>query len=107
LKRKKDSNNAELFILERQVSNLKENSELHQSSINDKEDELAYLYNELAKIQNVIDKIKDGKDYEKITKVAEQEVNSILKDKKVLLSIAVIAVVEAIKNGPNTMFGTY
>jgi hypothetical protein len=87
------------------VSNLKENSELYQSSIN--EDELAYLYNELAKIQNLIDKIKDGEDYQKITKVAEQEVNSILKDKKVLLSIAVITVVEAIKNGPNMMFGTY
>jgi transposase len=97
----KNSSNAELFILERQVSKLKENMEMYQSSIGDKGEEMAYLNNELAKIQSLIDKIKNGEDYQKITKIAEQEVNSILKDKEVLLSIAVIAVVEAIKNDPN------
>jgi hypothetical protein len=94
---------AELFILGRQVPKLKEDLELYQSSLYDKREEMAYLNNELTKIQSLNDKIKDGEDYQKITKIAEQAVNSILKDKRVLLSIAVIAVVDAIKNDPNTI----
>jgi hypothetical protein len=62
-----------LFILGKQVGKLKENLGLYQSSINDKGEEMAYLNNELTKIQSLIDKIKNGEDYQKITKIAEQE----------------------------------
>jgi alanine dehydrogenase len=79
----RNSSNAELFILEMQVSKLKENMDMYQSSMHDKGEEMAYLNNELAKIQVLIDKIKNGEDYQKITKIVEQEVNSILKDKEV------------------------
>jgi hypothetical protein len=99
----KNNSKAELFILESRVSKLKENLELYQSALNDKREEMAYLNNELSKIQSLNDKIKNGEDYQRITKIAKQAVNSILKDKRVLLSIAVIAVVDAIKNDPNTI----
>jgi predicted RNase H-like nuclease (RuvC/YqgF family) len=96
----KNNSKAELFILESRVSKLKENLELYQSALYDKREEMAYLNNELSKIQSLNDKIKNGEDYQRITKIAKQAVNSILKDKRVLLSIAVIAVVDAIKNDP-------
>lgn len=99
----KNNSKAELFILESRVSKLKENLELYQSALYDKREEMAYLNNELSKIQSLNDKIKNGEDYQRITKIAKQAVNSILKDKRVLLSIAVIAVVDAIKNDPNTI----
>jgi hypothetical protein len=62
--------------------------ELCQSSLH-KREELGYLNNELAKIQVLIAK-KKTEDCKKITKICY--------DGKVLLSIAVIAVVETINN---------
>ena len=102
IENKKDSSKAELFILEKQVSKLKENLELYQSSLHEKREEMAYLNSELAKIRSLIDKIKNCEGYQKITKVAEQEVGSILENKKVILSLAIVSAVEALKNDPDT-----
>jgi AraC-like DNA-binding protein len=82
----KNSTNAELFILDKQVSKLKENMQMYQSSIHDKGEELTYANNELARLQNFTNKIKTSEDYQIITKVAKQEVNSLLDNKKVILS---------------------
>jgi transposase len=98
----KNSTNADLLILEKQVSKLKGDLELYQSSMHDKREEMAYLNNELAEIQSLIDTIKNGEDYQIITKVAKQEVNSLLDNKKVILSLAIVSVLEALKNDPNT-----
>lgn len=65
---------------------------------------MAYLNNELSKIQSFIDKIKNSEDYQIITKVAKQQVDSLLDNKKVILSLAIVSVVEALKNDPNRYF---
>ena len=64
---------------------------------------MAYLNNDLSKIQSFIDKIKNGEDYQIITKVAKQQVDSLLDNKKVILSLAIVSVVEALKNEPNSL----
>jgi hypothetical protein len=46
--------------------------------------------------------LKKSEDYQIITKVAKEEVDSILENKKVLLSLAIVSVVDALKNDPNT-----
>jgi hypothetical protein len=92
-----------LFILEKRIGKLKGELEMYQSSIHDKGEELAYTNNELARSQNFINKIKNSEDYQIITKAAKEEVDSILENKKVLLSLAIISVVDALKNDPNVM----
>jgi DNA-binding Lrp family transcriptional regulator len=102
IENKRNNSNAESFILEKQLNKLKGDLELYQSSLHNKREEMAYLNNEIAKIQSLIDKIKNNEDYRIITEVAKEEVDSILENKKVILSLAVISVVGALKNDPNT-----
>jgi chromosome segregation ATPase len=97
IENKRNNSNAESFILEKQLNKLKGDLELYQSSLHNKREEMAYLNNEIAKIQSLIDKIKNNEDYRIIAEVAKEEVDSILENKKVILSLAVISVVGALK----------
>ncbi len=101
LEHQKYTSRVEIFNLGEQISRLKDYTDLCRSNMNAIIKQISDSENKLANVNQIIENIHKSEGYQKIEKIAEEEVNATLKDKNAILVAACMTTVEALKNDPN------
>jgi predicted nucleic acid-binding Zn-ribbon protein len=95
LEYRRNSLRTALSALQNQTSAAEDSLRLYESAVDDKIQSIAEAHKKFAQLENIKN---NSKDYRKIERLAEEKANDILNNKKAILSSAVIAVLQAIRN---------
>jgi hypothetical protein len=102
--KKKETSDYVLCLLDQQ-SGIEKSLNECQLNIDIKGQEEKKLNEKLRSLEYLINNIKHTEDYKEIEKIAKQKANEILTDNKVIVSTALISVIEAIKINSNNNTG--
>jgi chromosome segregation ATPase len=92
----------DLQVIQRQIAELTEVENMHQQNVDTLQDDIEHLYNEKSELQQFVSRFKNSnKRYIQIKRIAEEVVDRLLKERKWLLSSALVAVVEALRMNPD------
>jgi chorismate mutase len=92
----------DLQIRRKQIAELTEVENMHQHNVDILQDDIEHLLSERSSLQQFVLRFKNSNEkYLKIKGIAEEVVDRLLKERKSLLSSALIAVVEALRMNPD------
>jgi len=92
----------DLQVIQKQVIELTEVENLHQHNIDTLQNDIDQLFNERSELQQFVSRFKNSdKRYLQIKRIAEQVVDRLLKERKSLLTSALVAVIEALRMNPD------
>jgi hypothetical protein len=98
LEYKKKDSKAVLTLWNAQLSDLGQSVTQYQNVIDSKKQQLMKMDKQISQLQGIIRDTKSSKDYAKLRTIMEQNVSSILNDKKAMLFAALLALLESLKN---------
>jgi len=90
----------ELSLLRNDITLALQEVDSYTPSINANKEEIAKLIHQVQELESLITKLKNTGEYRKIEKVAEAVAKKILRDNKMILEIALGAVIQALKDDP-------
>jgi tryptophanyl-tRNA synthetase len=103
LEYKKERIQADVQALNNKTSSLRSVKCSYQQEYINKKQEIHYLNNHKEQLEDFVASFKTGdKKYLEIKGIAQEHVNYLLTERKTLLTIAIIAVIEALKMNPDT-----
>jgi hypothetical protein len=101
LERKKYTLQKNIKNLEEEIGTLKRIENYYRETSNHENRKLSILQNKRAQLEALVKQFEDdNKEYTKIKRSAEENVNSILSDKKALLQLALASLIDTMKSQP-------
>jgi hypothetical protein len=107
LKNKKMVSQTDLVFFQKQISDSKKSLNLHELDLESKRRKIAEMNNKLAGLNKMVEDVHKKEDYQKIERLAEEKVDSILTNKKAIILTAIISILAALRNDPDKQLLIY
>jgi hypothetical protein len=107
LKNEKKVSQTDLVFFQKQISNSKKSLNLHELDLESKKRKITEMNYKLAGLNKMVEDIHKKEDYKKIERLAEEKVDSILTNKKVIILTAIISILAALRNDPDKQLLIY
>ncbi|HEY6883430.1 MAG TPA: hypothetical protein VI278_05265 [Nitrososphaeraceae archaeon] len=92
----------DLQVIQRQIMESTEVENMHQHNVDTLQNDIEYLYNERSQLEQFVSRFKNSdRKYLEIRGIAEQIVNRLLAEQGALLTSAIMAVIQALRENPN------
>jgi chromosome segregation ATPase len=92
----------DLQLGRKQIAELTDVENMHQRNIDTLQNDIERLYNERSELQQFVSRFRNSNErYPQIKRIAEEVVDRLLKERKSLLTSALVAVVEALRMNPD------
>jgi hypothetical protein len=101
---RKSEGQEELKNLHKEISDTQEKLDLVKKTFDIKYEELKEVCSQLQKLQNYVERFKDGQDYQELESFIRKEVGKSLLNNRKLLQNALFSVLLALRNDPNRYF---
>ena len=101
---RKSEGQEELKNLHNEINNTKEKLDVVKKTFNIKYEELKKVCSQLQRLQNYVERFKDGQDYQELESIVRSEVEKTLLDNKKLLQNAFFSILLALRNQPDRYY---
>jgi hypothetical protein len=91
----------DLQVIQRQIAESTEVENMHQHNVDILQNDIERLYNERSELQQFVSRFNSDRRYLQIKGIAQEVVDRLLAERKLLLNSALIAFVEALRMNPD------